>query len=107
MELIKAEHRKLWSRRSTQIGVLVYLLFTLVFGGVLSYQWFSFGSQWDSYSSSFENHFDGYENIRRKQEYASQWDTKAKDLAQRFVKNFAKYEGNSAGKALVSAGPQV
>ncbi len=75
MELIKAEHRKLWSRRSTQIGVLVYLLFTLVFGGVLSYQWFSFGSQWDSYSSSFENHFDGYENIRRKQEYASQWDT--------------------------------
>ena len=38
---------------------------------------------------------------------ASQWDTKAKDLAQRFVKNFAKYEGNSAGKALVSAGPQV
>ncbi len=32
---------------------------------------------------------------------------KAKDLAQRFVKNFAKYEGNEAGKALVSAGPQI
>ena len=30
-----------------------------------------------------------------------------KDLAQRFVKNFAKYEGNEAGKALVSAGPSV
>ena len=38
---------------------------------------------------------------------ASQWDEKAKDLAQRFVKNFAKYEGNAAGKALVSAGPQL
>ena len=38
---------------------------------------------------------------------ASEWETKAKDLAQRFVKNFAKYEGNEAGKALVSAGPQV
>ena len=37
---------------------------------------------------------------------ASEWETKAKDLAQRFVKNFAKYEGNEAGKALVSAGPQ-
>ena len=37
---------------------------------------------------------------------ASEWEVKAKDLAQRFVKNFAKYEGNEAGKALVSAGPQ-
>lgn len=38
---------------------------------------------------------------------ASEWDTKAKDLAQRFIKNFSKYEGNEAGKALVSAGPQI
>ena len=38
---------------------------------------------------------------------ASEWETKAKDLASRFVKNFAKYEGNEAGKALVSAGPQA
>ncbi len=38
---------------------------------------------------------------------ASEWETKAKDLAQRFVKNFAKYEGNEAGKALVPAGPQL
>ncbi len=38
---------------------------------------------------------------------ASEWEVKAKDLASRFVKNFAKYEGNEAGKALVSAGPQL
>ncbi|MDO5336273.1 MAG: phosphoenolpyruvate carboxykinase (ATP) [Eubacteriales bacterium] len=37
---------------------------------------------------------------------ASEWEAKAQDLAQRFIKNFAKYEGNAAGKALVSAGPQ-
>lgn len=37
---------------------------------------------------------------------AAEWETKANDLADRFVKNFAKYEGNDAGKALVSAGPQ-
>ena len=37
----------------------------------------------------------------------SEWDAKAKDLAARFVKNFKKYEGNEAGKALVSAGPQA
>ena len=38
---------------------------------------------------------------------AAQWDEKAKDLAQRFIKNFVKYEGNPAGKALVPAGPQL
>ena len=38
---------------------------------------------------------------------ASQWNEKAVDLARRFIKNFAKYEGNAAGRALVSAGPQV
>ena len=38
---------------------------------------------------------------------ASEWETKAKDLAGRFIKNFSKYEGNPAGKALVSAGPQM
>ena len=37
----------------------------------------------------------------------SQWEEKAKDLAGRFIKNFVKYEGNEAGKALVSAGPQL
>ena len=37
----------------------------------------------------------------------SEWENKAKDLAGRFIKNFAKYEGNEAGKALVAAGPQL
>ncbi len=38
---------------------------------------------------------------------AAEWETKAKDLAGRFVKNFAKYEGNELGKALVAAGPKA
>jgi phosphoenolpyruvate carboxykinase (ATP) len=38
---------------------------------------------------------------------ASVWEGKAKDLAGRFIKNFAKYEGNDAGKALVAAGPKL
>ncbi len=38
---------------------------------------------------------------------AAEWDEKAKDLAGRFIKNFVKYESNAAGKALVSAGPQL
>ena len=38
---------------------------------------------------------------------AAQWDEKAKDLAARFQKNFAKFTGNEAGKALVAAGPKL
>ena len=38
---------------------------------------------------------------------AAEWNAKAEDLAQRFIKNFAKYEGNEAGKALVAAGPKL
>ena len=37
----------------------------------------------------------------------AEWDAKAKDLAGRFIKNFGKYTGNEAGKALVAAGPQL
>ena len=36
----------------------------------------------------------------------AQWQTKAVDLADRFVKNFVKYTTNDEGKALVSAGPK-
>ena len=38
---------------------------------------------------------------------ACKWEEKAKDLAGRFIKNFAKYTGNEAGKALVAAGPKL
>ena len=37
----------------------------------------------------------------------TEWETKAKDLAARFQKNFVKYTTNDAGKALVAAGPQL
>ena len=40
-------------------------------------------------------------------ECACQWEEKAKDLAGRFIKNFSKFTGNEAGKALVSAGPKL
>ena len=36
-----------------------------------------------------------------------QWDEKARDLADRFVKNFVKFTHNEAGKALVAAGPKL
>ena len=38
---------------------------------------------------------------------AAEWNTKAEDLAGRFIKNFAKFTTNEEGKALVAAGPQL
>ena len=38
---------------------------------------------------------------------AAQWEEKAVDLAGRLIKNFTKYTGNEAGKALVAAGPKL
>ena len=37
----------------------------------------------------------------------AEWEKKAQDLAGRFIKNFKKYEGDAAGKALVAAGPKL
>ena len=36
-----------------------------------------------------------------------EWDEKAKDLSDRFIKNFEKFTDNEEGKALVAAGPQL
>ncbi|PMO51977.1 phosphoenolpyruvate carboxykinase (ATP) [Vibrio breoganii] len=36
-----------------------------------------------------------------------QWESKANDLAQRFINNFDKYTDNDEGKSLVKAGPQL
>ena len=37
----------------------------------------------------------------------AEWEKKAQDLAERFIKNFVKYTTNDAGKALVEAGPKL
>ena len=37
----------------------------------------------------------------------AQWEEKAKDLANRFAKNFEKYTGTAEGQALVAAGPKA
>lgn len=40
-------------------------------------------------------------------EDAAQWQSKAEDLAERFINNFVQYTDNDEGKALVAAGPQL
>ena len=71
MELFLWEHKRLWKRKSTQISVFLCLVYVVVFGCILSYQWFTFGSR-DGYSS-FSNRFDGYTNIRASQQYAEKF----------------------------------
>lgn len=68
MELFLLEHKKMWKRKSTIICVLLCFIYVVVFGGVLSYQWFTFGSS--SGLDAFSNNFDGYEMIRSRQEYS-------------------------------------
>jgi phosphoenolpyruvate carboxykinase (ATP) len=43
---------------------------------------------------------DTYENV-------AEWETKATDLAGRFIKNFVQYTDNAEGQNLVNAGPQL
>ncbi len=37
----------------------------------------------------------------------AEWDAKAQDLAQRFIKNFERFTDNEEGKRLIAAGPQL
>lgn len=69
MELFLSEHKKLWRKTSTKISVFLCFLYLVVFGSILSFQWFSFGSS-DDYTSAFGNNFDGYDMIRKSQEYS-------------------------------------
>lgn len=69
MELFLLEHKKLWHKTSTKISVFLCFLYLVVFGSILSFQWFSFGSS-DDYTSAFGNNFDGYDMIRKSQEYS-------------------------------------
>ena len=68
-ELFLLEHKKLWRKKSIKISVLLCFVYTVIFGSILSFQWFGFGSS-DDYTSAFGNNFDGYEVIRNSQEYS-------------------------------------
>lgn len=69
MELFLLEHKKLWRKTSTKMSVFLCFPYLVVFGSILSFQWFSFGSS-DDYTSAFGNNFDGYDMIRKSQEYS-------------------------------------
>lgn len=72
MGLFVLEHKKLWRKFSVKLCVFLCFVYVVVFGGVLSYQWFTFGSS-DDYTSAFGNNFDGYTVIRESQSFAERF----------------------------------
>ena len=47
MELFWLEHKKLWRKKIVKICVLLCFVYCVIFGSILSFQWFSFGSSDD------------------------------------------------------------
>lgn len=69
MELFRLEHKRLWRKVSVKMSVILCFIYLVVFGSILSFQWFSLGSP-GGYSTGFGNNFDGYSAIKNHQEYA-------------------------------------
>ena len=72
MSLFILEHKKLWRKLSVKLSVLLCFVYIVIFGSVLSYQWFTFGSS-DDYTSAFGNNFDGYAVIKESQSYSERF----------------------------------
>lgn len=88
MELFLLEHKKLWRKMSARLSVLLCFIYVVIFGSILSFQWFSFGSS-DDYTSAFGNNLDGYERIRDRQEHSLKFGGELTDESlQSLVKNY-------------------
>ena len=100
MELFWLEHKKLWRKRIVKICVLLCFVYIVIFGSVLSFQWFSFGSS-DDYTSAFGNNFDGYGIIRESQEYGKTFGEDLTDESlQKLVRDYQQMEAAGMEKEL-------
>ena len=92
MELFLLEHKKLWRKQMVKICVLLCFIYIVIFGSVLSFQWFTFGSS-DDYTSAFGNNFDGYGMIKDSQEYALVFGEELTDeTLQQLVREYQRME---------------
>lgn len=100
MELFLLEHKKLWRRAGTKICVFVCFLYMVVFGSILSFQWFNFGSKVDFKSNDFKKNFDGYAAIRDRQAYALSFGEDLTDESmQQIVRDYQRMESIDAKRA--------
>ena len=92
MELFLLEHKKLWRKQIVKICVLLCFVYIVIFGSILSFQWFTFGSS-DDYTSAFGNNFDGYGMIKDSQEYALAFGEELTDeTLQQLVREYQRME---------------
>ena len=92
MELFLLEHKKLWRKQMVKICVLFCFVYIVIFGSILSFQWFTFGSS-DDYTSAFGNNFDGYGMIKDSQEYALAFGEELTDeTLQQLVREYQRME---------------
>ena len=100
MGLFCLEHKKLWRKRIAKACVLLCFIYIVIFGSILSFQWFSFGSSED-YTSAFGNNFDGYGMIRNSQEYSITFGEELTDeTLQALVKDYQRMEVAGLDKEL-------
>lgn len=100
MELFLLEHKKLWRKMSTKISVLLCYIYVVIFGSILSFQWFSFGSS-DDYTSAFGNNFDGYGLIRDRQEHSLEFGGELTDESlQKLVRDYQEIEAAGIDREL-------
>lgn len=85
---------------STKICVFLCFLYLVVFGSILSFQWFSLGSP-GGYSTGFGNNFDGYSAIRNCQEYARSFaGDLTDDILQHLVQDYQRMNAADMEKEL-------
>ena len=100
MELFWLEHKKLWRKQMVKICVLFCFIYIVIFGSILSFQWFTFGSS-DDYTSAFGNNFDGYGMIKESQEYALAFGGELTDeTLQQIVRDYQQLEVSGTEKEL-------
>lgn len=92
MSLFILEHKKLWRKLSVKLSVLLCFVYIVIFGSVLSYQWFTFGSS-DDYTSAFGNNFDGYAVIKESQSYSERFGRELTDESlQQMVREYQRLD---------------
>ena len=107
MELFWLEHKKLWRKKIVKICVLLCFVYCVIFGSILSFQWFSFGSS-DDYTSAFGNNFDGYTVIKDSQEYALSFGGELTDeTLQQIVSDYQQMEADGMEKELEKTDWQI
>ena len=107
MELFWLEHKKLWRKKIVKICVLLCFVYCVIFGSILSFQWFSFGSS-DDYTSAFGNNFDGYTVIKDSQEYALSFGGELTDeTLQKIVSDYQQMEADGMGEELEKTDWQI